>query len=515
MTFAAELADARPDEIAIRDAATHTFTWQQVDAWLRPTVNALQAQDLGPAGRVAVLAGNSAETLLGYVACTLAGASAVAVNSHLTVPETTYILEDSGARAVLCDTRTAPVAAEAARAAGITTVVAWGEGSLPTGATAWRDWAVDTGEPRTDIAPRRTLVYTSGTTGRPKGVELPYTSWVGGDTIDTHLQRLTQNRMIPFGRHLVVGPMYHSGPLTSTRLLAGGAPVTVLGKFDAQTLLQVIERDRIGSSIMVPTHFQRLLALPAEVRSAADLSSLQYVLQVGAKCPTPVKRAVIDWFGPIVWESYGASEVGTTCMISATEWLDRPGSVGRTVPPFEAFIRGDDGTPAPPGTEGPLWFRDTSGHGITYITGANSGAEFTLGEVGRMDAEGYVWITDRQSDMVVSGGVNIYPAEVEGALMQNPDVGDVACFGLPHDEMGEMLVALVVPADPDHPPTRAAIENHARSSLAGYKIPKRMYLVDALPRTAVGKLDKRAMKTMPADDTAAVTPLDPEVSAAR
>jgi long-chain acyl-CoA synthetase len=261
---------------------------------------------------------------------------------------------------------------------------------------------------------------------------------------------------------------------------------------------------------MVPTHFQRLLALPEELRAAADISSLHYVLQVGAKCPAPVKRAMIDWFGPIVWESYGASEVGTTCMISAAEWLERPGSVGRAVQPFEAFIRGDDGTPAPPGTEGPLWFRDTSGHGITYITGARSGTEFTLGEIGRMDDEGYVWITDRQSDMVVSGGVNIYPAEVESALIQNPAVGDVACFGLPHEEMGETLVALVVAADPEHPPTRAEIEQHGRTLLAGYKIPKRMYLVDA----AVGKLDKRAMKTMSADYTATITSLDPEASAA-
>ncbi|WP_280420530.1 AMP-binding protein [Nocardia carnea] len=514
MTFAAELAHARPGEIAVRDA-TRTFSWEQADQWLRPTVNALQALDLGPSGRVAVLAGNSAQTLLGYVACTLAGASAVAVNSHLTVPETTYILQDSGARAVLCDDGTTQVAVEAARAAGITTVVAWGEGPFPEGVTAWQNWALDTSEPRTDVAPRRTLVYTSGTTGRPKGVELPYTSWVGGDTIDVHLQRLAGNRMIPFGRHLVVGPMYHSGPLTATRLLAGGAPVTVLGKFDAQTLLQVIERDRIGSSIMVPTHFQRLLALPEEVRSAADLSSLRYVLQVGAKCPAPVKRAVIDWFGPIVWESYGASEVGTTCMISAAEWLERPGSVGRAVPPFEAYIRGDDGTPAAPGTEGPLWFRDTDGHGITYLTGSRSGTDFTLGEIGRMDADGYVWITDRQSDMVVSGGVNIYPAEVESALIQNPAIGDVACFGLPDEEMGEMLVAFVVAADPGHPPTRAEIEQHGRTLLAGYKIPKRMYLVDALPRTAVGKLDKRAMKATPAGDTAAVSSLDPEVSTAR
>ncbi|MGQ4615559.1 AMP-binding protein [Nocardia sp. R7R-8] len=514
MTFAADLARRRPGEIAVCDPA-RSLTWQQVDDWLRPAVNALLAKDLGPDRRVAILAANSAETLLGYVACTLAGASAVAVNAHLTPSETAYILGDSHARVVLCDNTTAPVAAEAARTVSIDTVVAWGDGPLPDGVTAWRDWCRDDSEPRPDVAPRRTLVYTSGTTGKPKGVELPFTSWVGGASIDVHLQRLSENRMIPYGRHLVVGPLYHSGPLTGTRLLAGGAPVTVLGKFDAEATLRAIERDRIGSTIMVPTHFQRLLALPEQRRAAADISSLRYVLQVGAKCPAPVKEAMIEWFGPVLWESYGASEVGTTCMISAEEWLEQPGSVGRAVPPFEAFVLGDDGEPAPPGTEGPLWFRDTSGHGITYINGGRSGPEFTLGEIGRMNEQGYVWITDRLSDMVVSGGVNIYPAEVESALIRNPAVRDVACFGLPHEEMGEMLVALVVAADPDRPPTRAEVEQHARKLLAGYKIPKRMYLVDALPRTAVGKLDKRTMKTMPTDATSAVVPLVPEVSAAR
>ncbi|MFI7195183.1 AMP-binding protein [Nocardia nova] len=512
MTFAARIAEQRPNETALRDR-DQALTWQQVDQRLRPAVNALQATDLGPARRVAIIAANSADTLLAYVACTLAGASAVAVNSHLTAAEAAYILTDSDSRVVLCDTGTAEVAVEAARLANIESVVAWGDGPLPPGVMGWNECCRDHDEPRTDIEPRRTLVYTSGTTGRPKGVELPPTSWVGGENIDVHVERLAQNRMVDYGRHLVVGPMYHSGPLTSTRLFAGGVPVTVLGKFDADRLLDVIEHDRIGSSIMVPTHFQRLLALPESRRAAADISSLQYVLQVGSKCPAPVKQAMIDWFGPIVWESYGASEVGTTCMISAAEWLERPGSVGRAIPPFEAFVKDDNGKPAPPGTEGPLWFRDTTGNGITYITGTRSGAEFTLGEIGRMDEAGYVWITDRHTDMVVSGGVNIYPAEVEQALIQHPAIADVACFGLPDHDLGEILVALVVPTDSTRPPTHAEIDRYARKMLAGYKIPKRVYAIDALPRTPVGKLDKRTMRSLPSSDTADLVLLDKEVSA--
>ncbi|MDO3402730.1 AMP-binding protein [Mycolicibacterium neoaurum] len=495
MTYARDLAHQRPDEIALRDRV-QALTWSQVDARLTDAALALQQCDLGPARRVAVLARNSVDTLLAYVSCTLAGTSAVAVNSHLTAPETAFILQDSGAVLVLCDTDTAKVAVDAARIAGIDDVIAWGSGDLPAGATPWERWATGGGEPRTDVRPSRTLVYTSGTTGRPKGVELPMTSWVGGENIEEHLERLKSNRMVAFGRHLVVGPLYHSGPLTGSRLVAGGTPVTILQKFDAEELLQTIERDGIGSTIMVPTHFQRLLAVPEERRRAVDTSSLAYVLQVGAKCPVDVKRAMIDWLGPIVWESYGASEVGTTCMISASEWLERPGSVGRAVPPFEAFVKADDGTLAPPNTEGPLWFRDSSGHGVTYTNGARTGDEFTLGEIGRMDEDGYVWITDRLSDMVVSGGVNIYPAEVEQALRQHPSVGDVACIGIPHQEMGESLVAFVVADDPKAPPVFDELDRYARELLAGYKIPRVVYLVDSLPTTAVGKVDKRAIRRL-------------------
>lgn len=512
MTFASRLAQERPTEIALRDEA-ESLTWAEVDLRLRPAVNALAAADLGPLRRVAVIANNSAQTLLAYVSCTLGGASAVAVNSHLTAPETAYILEDSQARLVLCDQHTVAVAAQAARSAGIDTVVVWSGEDHPDGVTPWSDWCEDAAEPRTDLAPRRTLVYTSGTTGRPKGVELPFTSWVGGENIDEHLSELSRNPLAHYGRHLVAGPLYHSGPLTGTRLFAGGTPVTVTGRFRADWVLDALEHDRIGSTLMVPTHFQRLLALPDERRAAADLSSLRYVLQVGAKCPVPIKRAMIDWFGDIVWESYGASEVGTTCMISASEWLERPGSVGRAVPPFEAFIADADGTPEPPGTEGPLWFRDTAGHGISYLDGMHTGERFTLGEIGRMDADGYVWITDRLSDMVVSGGVNIYPAEVEQALADHPGIADVACFGIPDDEMGERLVALIVPVDADAPPSTEEVDRHARTRLAGYKIPRTIHLVDALPRTAVGKLDKRMMRKKFSPATSASAKSMPEPSA--
>ncbi|MWA03237.1 AMP-binding protein [Actinomadura sp. LD22] len=500
MTFAAEFAAARPTEIAVRDARTE-LTWAQVDQVLRPAVNALRALDLGPARRLAVFAENSAEALLAYAAATLAGISAVPVNFHLTAAEAAYIMADSGARAVLVDGRTARTGLRAAREAGIAAVLGWGGAGEMPGVREWEAALADAAdtEPPAGAAPLPTLVYTSGTTGRPKGVELPPTSFAGGADITEHLRRLRDGRLTRHGRHLIVGPLYHSGPLSGIRAFLGGAPVTVLGRFDAEALLAAVERDRIGSAIMVPTHFQRLLALPEHARARYDVSSLRYVLQVGAKCPAGVKRAMIDWWGPVLWESYGASEVGSTCVISAQEWLERPGSVGRAVPPFEAMVLDEEGRPVPAGTEGRLYFRDTTGHGIVYHhergTEAGEGdGVFTLGEIGYLDEEGYVYITDRFSDMVVSGGVNIYPAESEQVLLTHPAVAEVACIGVPHEEMGEQVKALVVPSAPASPPAPGELIEYCRARLAHYKCPRSVEIVDGLGRTAMGKVNKRALR---------------------
>lgn len=485
MTFAAD----RGDTPALRGPDLD-LTWNQVDAWLRPVVNAMLRLDLGAERRLAIVAQNSAATLLTYVAATLSGSSAVAANFHLEPDELAFVLRDSRARAVFTDAATLPRATEAARLAGIDVVV---PDSL--------SWAgSDNSEPPTSHAPRPTLVYTSGTTGRPKGVLLPPTSWVGGDDVAEHLRRLCTHSMIAHGRHLVVGPMYHSGPLTGTRLFIGGAPVTVLGRFDPLRWLETVDRDRIGSTIMVPTHFQRLLAVDARVRKQYDQSSLRYVLQVGAKCPVDVKREMISWLGQVLWESYGASEVGTTCLIGSAEWQTHPGSVGRAIPPFEAFVLDEDGKRVAPGTEGRLYFKDTSGHGISYLNNAGSPdphagpGEFTLGEIGVMDADGFVWITDRAADMVVSGGVNIYPAESEAVLATHPSVAEVACVGIPHPDLGEQVLALVVPADPASPPAAEELLAYCRDRLTLYKCPRRVEFIDGLARNGIGKLDKRAMR---------------------
>jgi long-chain acyl-CoA synthetase len=295
--------------------------------------------------------------------------------------------------------------------------------------------------------------------------------------------------------------MYHTGPLSGARLLAAGVPSVILARFDAEKTLAAIDRYRIGNTVMVPTHFVRLLALPDEVKARYDVSSLKRVSHTGAKCPVDVKRAMIEWWGPVFIDAYGASEVGTTCMITSEEWLAHPGSVGRAVPPFEALILDDDGKPVPAGQEGRLYFRDATGRGIVYHNAPEKAAEahvapgvFTLGEIAYMDAEGYVYITDRFSDMIVSGGVNIYPAEAEQILIHHSGVLDVACIGVPHPEMGEELKALVIPRDRNDPPPAAELIGYVRERLSHYKCPRSVDFVDDLGRNTMGKINKRKLR---------------------
>jgi long-chain acyl-CoA synthetase len=501
VVVASTLAVERPDQVALRDDVV-ALGWGEVNDTLNRVVNALAGLDLGPDRRIAVLAENSVETVLAHLGGLLAGASTVPVNFHLTADEVAFILADSGTRALFVGPETAATGVEAAREAGIETVIAWRTSDVP-GVTSWEQWlaAAPADEPSADVAPRPNLMYTSGTTGRPKGVELPPTMFAGGGTMREHVEALGRTGFAALGTHLVVGPMYHTGPLSGVRLLAAGVPVVVLGRFDGEGVLQAIETYRTESTVMVPTHFVRLLALPADVRERYDVSSMRLITHTGASCPIDVKRRMIEWFGPVLQDAYGATEVGTTCSISSAEWLEHPGSVGRAIPPFRAIVVGDDDQELPPDVEGRLYFEDTTGRGIIYPGDPLKTAQahlrpgvFTLGEIGYITADGYVYITDRFSDMIVSGGANIYPAEAEQALIEHPGVADVAVIGVPNADMGEEVKALVVPRDPSDPPSAEELIAWCRERLAGYKCPRTVEIVDSIGRNAMGKVNKRALR---------------------
>jgi long-chain acyl-CoA synthetase len=489
------------DAIAVVDEL-QSFTWGVIDQILNRAVNGFLGLDLDPERqRIAVFAENSGETLLGHLAGILAGISTVPVNFHLTAGELDYILGDSGAAVLLVGPESADVALDTVAGGHDVRVIGW-RCRPRHGLISWEDFLAKASgvEPPTNLTPRPYLHYTSGTTGRPKSVEAPPAMFAGGRDIAEHIAniRLAVGEAPPRG--LVVSPMYHGAGLNFVRTVAGGGAAVILGRFDAEKTLRAIHEHRPTTTTMVPTHFARLLALPEEVRGRYDVSSLEMVLHTGASCPIEVKRGMISWWGPILVEVYGATEAGGTNRITSEEWLAHPGSVGKTVEPFELMVFGAEGELLGPGEVGQLYFRDPSGRGIVYnndpVKTAAAHREpgvFTMGDVGYFDAEGYVYITDRSSDMIVSGGTNIYPAEAEQILLKHPGVRDAVCIGVPNPDLGEELRALVI-AQPDADPSASDLIRFCREHMAGYKCPRGVDFVNDVGRNAMGKVNKKQLR---------------------
>ncbi len=494
-----ERAAAEPDGWALRGDGDDVSTWAQVAEAVTRLAAAIQSYDLGPGRRVLVVAHNHPATVVAHAAALLGEASSVPVNFHLTAGEIEYIVGESGARLAFVDAATEAATREAVAGRNVTVV------RLPEAGIVGADLDafVDGHDPIALHAAQRVipnLLFTSGTTGRPKAVQLPPKTIGDSPDLTGFLAHAGSHRLVSLGAHLVVGPLYHNGPLTAVRLLVCGVPVVVCGRFDAEGALAAIAVHRIESSIMVPTHFVRMLALAPEVRTRHDVSSLRSVAHTGGACPVDVKRAMIDWWGPVLSESYGGTESGTVCSINSTDWLAHPGSVGRAAAPFEALVLDESGNELPVGSEGRLYFRDTTGRGIVYEGDPDKTADahiapgvFTLGEIGRIDDDGFVYITDRFSDMVVSGGVNIYPAEAEQVLVRHPDVVDAACIGVPDAEMGERMIGLVQ-LRPGADTRPEALLAWCRADLAGYKCPKELRFVAEVPRNPMGKIDKKTLR---------------------
>lgn len=488
--------------LALADESV-SYTWTELDAVLNRVTNALLSLNLAGDRRVAVFAPNSADAVLAYLGAILAGASSVPINFHLTADELEYILRDSAAQALFVSEKTTDVGLEAARRVGVKRVIAW-RCAPREGVESWEDWlaSASAGEPPVSMKPLPHLHYTSGTTGRPKATVTPPTYFPPAASIE-QFAALMKDRaaLLPKGPGLAVGPLYHTGPLTMVRAVVGGAPLVTAQSFEPEAVLNAIQTRKIAASVMVPTHFQRLLSLPEGVRARYDVSSMKRLAHTGAACPRDVKKRMIDWFGPVLVEAYGGTEAGTTCAITSDEWLRKPGSVGKAAPPFEAVIVGEDGSHKGPNEVGVLYFRDTTGRGIIYHNDPEKTAAahiepgvFTLGEMGYIDDEGYVFITDRVSDLVVSGGVNLYPAEPEHVLLQHADVEDVAVIGVPNADLGEELKALVVPKDVANPPSAAALNSFCRERLAAFKCPRSYEFMADIGRNAMGKVNKRELR---------------------
>jgi long-chain acyl-CoA synthetase len=492
------VTEAHPVDPADALVIDPSRSWSSDEVW--DTANRIahlaRAATRGGKRRVAVFAENAGESVVAHLGGLRSGASVVAVNSHLAAPEAAYQLATGDVALLIAGPATAERAREAAATTGNCEVRAWDDAD-------WGPWlaSAPSGPPPDDVAIIPNLLFTSGTTGTPKATHLPPNVFPPRATWAEFVDATQANRFVGLGRHLVVAPLHHTGPLNAVRALAAGTPIGVLPRFDAERTIEAIDEWQIASTTLVPTHLARLAALPAAVRARWDVSTLRLVFLTGAACPVDVKRAIIDWWGPVLLEAYGATEVGVTASITSEDWLTHPGSVGRSVPPYTALVVDEVGAERPAGEEGRLYFRDSTGRGIVYEGDPERTAAahlepgvFTLGEIGKVDEDGFVFITDRFSDMVVTGGVNVYPAEMEQILIAHPGVADVAGIGLPHPDLGEQLVALVVPTDADAAPSIAELQTWCEDRLSRFKCPRDIRLVEDLNRNPLGKLDKRNLR---------------------
>jgi long-chain acyl-CoA synthetase len=342
------------------------------------------------------------------------------------------------------------------------------------------------------------MIYTSGTTGNPKGVRR------NAPTPEQSAAAEAMRGMIfglkPGARALLPGPLYHSAP-NGFGLRAGrlGGALVLMPRFDPEALLRLIQDERIDTIFMVPTMFIRLMKLPEDVRRKYDLSSLRHVIHAAAPCPADVKRAMIEWWGPVIYEFYGSTESSAVTFASSEDALNKPGTVGRIAPGAELRFVGDDGRLLAPGEIGEIYSKIAGNPDFTYHNKPEKRAEIerdgfiTSGDVGYIDADGYVFICDRKRDMVISGGVNIYPAEIEAALHAIAGVHDCAVFGIPDDEFGEALMAVVEPQGGVTLDT-ATIRAELRLALADYKVPKHVEILKDLPREDSGKIFKRRLR---------------------
>jgi fatty-acyl-CoA synthase len=476
-------------------------TYAQLTDRSRRIARLLRDRGLRHGDCVALVMENDARFFEVAWAAQRSGLRYTAASTRLTAPEIAYLLEDSASRVVVATPGCAAVVRDA--------VADLRERPLRLSAGGPLEGFEDLdalvadlpGEPLDDEAEGIDLLYSSGTTGRPKGIEdalplAPLGTPPGVATLMRERFGFTRDMV-----YLSPAPLYHSAPLrVNMTVHRTGGTAVVMERFDAREALALIERHRVTHALMVPTMFVRMLKLPEEERAAFDVSSLRCVIHAAAPCPPEVKRRMIEWLGPVVHEYYAATENHMFTAITSEEALERPGSVGRSLLGIP-HVLDDDGHELPPGEVGTIW--SEGGPPFAYrndpektAASRNARGWSTVGDLGHLDADGYLYISDRRSDLILSGGVNVYPQEAEAVLVTHPEVTDVAVFGIPHEELGEEVKAVVQPTDPSAagPELAAELIAHCRERLARFKCPRSIDFEDELPRHATGKLYKRLLR---------------------
>jgi long-chain acyl-CoA synthetase len=463
----------------------------------------LRERGLQPGDGLAVLVPNGVAALEVYLAALQSGWYLTPINWHFTVPEIAYILRDSEAKVFFAHERFADAGAGAADEAGIPASGRISYGMVPGFTPAERVREGQSPAMPDGRTAGTTMHYTSGTTGRPKGVRRQLSGLNPEDAgeLSSLLPQLFGITPGPPNVHLVTSPHYHTAvSVFGGASLMMGHRLVYMDGWDAERALALVTEHKVTNTHMVPTHFTRLLALPEETRQRYDISSMRWILHAAAPCPVGVKRAMLDWWGPRVYEYYAATEGGGT-LATPEDWLAKPGTVGKPWPISEVMVADEDGEKCPPGVPGTVYLRSDmtdfvyKGDPAKTQAGRKNGF-FTVGDIGYLDEDGYLFLCDRKADMIISGGANIYPVEVEGEIIMHPQVADVAVFGIPDDEWGESVAAVVQPeagAVPG-PELSASILASLEGRLARMKWPKRIDFIEQMPRDPSGKLLKRRLR---------------------
>ena len=440
------------------------------------------------------------------------GAYSVPVNWHYTADEAQYVLENCGAKALIIHADLLPQIAsgipesckvlvvETPPELSTTYQVSPEAARVPDNATGWYEWLAqfEPLAPR-DVASPGAMIYTSGTTGRPKGVRRK-----AGTPAEMENLYATINQAFDIGpgkRTIIPAPLYHSAPNTYGILcvVMGMDETVLMPRFDPEELLRLIERHKTTHLQTVPTMFIRMLKLPKEQREKYDTSSLEFVVHAAAPCPPDVKQQMIDWWGPIINEYYGATEVGSVSFLTSEQWLNHRGSVGKAMTNCEIVILDDDGKKLGPHEIGDVFCRNLGGPDFTYHLDDQKRAKaemhglISVGDIGYLDEDGFLYLCDRRNDMVISGGVNIYPMEIETCLISHPAIADCAVFGIPDEDFGESLCACVQ-LQPGHAMSEDDVRAHVREFMASYKVPKIVDIRPDLPREDSGKIFKRKLR---------------------
>jgi long-chain acyl-CoA synthetase len=481
-----------PDRLAIASPYGDR-SFAELDRRADQLVRALRTRGLDSGDAVALVMANRPEFVETWAACRRAGFRLTPVNWHLTVDEMSYIVRDCEARALVFDAAI-DAATELARrhAPDLDAVLA--VGGAPTIGEPY-DMAV-AAEPAgalADPTPGSLMLYTSGTTGRPKGVRK-----------QPHPPSVENIAGYEAGSvHLCTGPLYHAAPLNISLIspLSNGAGVVLMDKWTAAETLELIERHRVTHTHMVPTMFHRLLGHDDAARADADVSSLRLVIHGAAPCPIPVKQAMIEWLGPIIVEYYASTE-GAGTLIDAGTWLRKPGTVGKPYPADQIIVGDEEAQPVPAGEVGMVWVKSHPGEEFEYFHDPDKtdrtqrGAWYTLGDLGYLDEDGYLFLSGRSAELIISGGVNIYPAEIDAVLLEHPAVRDAATIGVPNDEWGEEVLAVVelVTDVAPSPEIASDLIELTRARLARFKCPRSIEFVDELPRQDNGKVYRQVLR---------------------